>query len=406
MPDLAFVSDLPDVLTLGAGKACSRIQIAKTGKFKDPRYGNFSITTAMFDKWEANFAALSSPSAGRKGIPIDFDHAPEKRGETEAAGWIVGLDRKGRDGKTPTADELWGKVEWTQLGVDAIKDGRYAYISPSYAENYVDEAGKQHGTHLVGSALTNRPFLRMATVSLSAAPFAVEDGDVVVDSPRHMPELNKQLLTSLGLSDEKADTVLAAEDTGAALKVALAEVATPEPAPAPEATPEQPKYGGKTLAELASENGMVIMPGADVAKLAADAALGAAAAKTLHENTFSTAWDTAVEKGKVLPVSKPAFELAYGADATATLKQLSDLPEGTIKVTLDGDGGGGSEDTVTVDHDTKRALAEINAGGSRVGTPDNERLKMAKRLDALRAEGKSEDEAFEIAEREFEGAVA
>lgn len=406
MPNFAFVADLPREFTLAAGKPSARIQIAKTGKFKDPRYGTFSITTAMYDKWEKNFAELSSPAIGRKGIPVDFDHSPEKRGDTEAAGWIVGLDRKGADGKTATPTELWGTVEWTTLGMDAIKDDRYAYLSPSYAENYVDEAGKQHGTHLVGSALTNRPFLRMATVSLSAATqFAVEEAPAPPDSPSHMPELTKQFLTSLGLDDGKATAILAADDPGAACKVALAEVAKPEPAPTPEPAPE-PQYGGKTLSELAKENGMAIMPGADFAQLVANAAKGAAAADALHIQTFSAAWDQAVSDGKVLPASKPSFELAYGADATAALKQLADLPKGTIKVALEGTGGGGDADSTTLSAETRAAIAHETASGGRVSAPDPERDKMAVRLDALIAEGKTDAEAFDIVEREFAGAVS
>lgn len=400
----AFIADLPTSVTLAHGRETSRIQIAKTGKFKDPRYGDFAITTAMFDKWESNFTALSSPAAGRKGVPIDFDHSPEKRGDTEAAGWIVGLDRMGKDGSTRTPNELWAEVQWTQLGIDAIKDDRYAYISPSYHPNWVDEQGKGHGNTLVGSALTNRPFLRMATVSLSAAAFAVEDTDTTSDSPVHMPELTVELLTSLGLSGETATTVLAAENPGAALKVALAEVAKSEPAPTP--APDPVVAGGKTLSELAKEQGMVIMSGADVAKLAADASRGAAAADALHTQTFSRAWDQAVKDGKVLPASKDTFELAYGAAPEATLKQLCDLPTGTIKVKLEGSGASGDDAATTLSTRTRDEMQSEVDAGVRIAAPDLDRDKMATRLDALVAEGKSEDEAIVIVEREFAGQVA
>lgn len=394
MPAVAFVTDVPETITLAAGKHTSWIQLAKTGTFTDPRYGKFTITLKMYDTWERNFAALSSPEVGRRGIPLDFDHMPEKRGETEAAGWIVKLERRTVDGK-PT---LWGLVEWTQIGLDAVKEGRYVYISPSYAENYVDEEGKQHGTHLVGAALTNRPFLTMATISLSRDPFAHEEPD----SPRRMPELTKEFLTSLGLDAEKADTVLSADDPAAACKVALAEVANTEPDPAkPEPTPDPVVAGGKTLSELARESGMVIMSGAQVAQLAADAAKGAAAAETLRTNTFDTAWTQAVDQGKVLPVSKATFELAYDADPTATIKQLSDLPKGTIKVAPTGHTGD-TDDTTTLSVETR---SEIE-GERTMSAPDASRDRMARRLDALLAEGKDYDEAEAIVEREFAGVGA
>lgn len=396
MVAVAFVTDVPETITLAAGKHTSWIQLAKTGSFSDPRYGKFSITTKMFDTWERNFAQLSSPEVGRRGAPLDFDHNPEKRGDTQAAGWIVKLERRTDAGNIT----LWGLVEWNQIGLDAVEEGRYAYISPSYAEDYVDETGKHHGTHLVGAALTNRPFLQMATISLSVASFAREEGPEP-DSPRRMPELTKEFLTSLGLDAGTADTVLAADDPAAACKVALAEVATPEREPEkPEAEKDPVVAGGKTLTQLAQEQGMVIMSGAQVAQLAADAAKGAAAAETLRVQTFSTAWDSAIAAGKVLPASKSTFELAYNADANATIKQLSDLPEGTISVKPTGHTGDDT-DTTALSAETR---AEIQ--NERMQAPDASRDRMAKRLDALLAEGKPIDEAEVIVEREFAGVGA
>lgn len=162
--------DIPAVFLLDAppkaNADASWVQVAKTGKFSDPRYGNFTITTKDFDRWLSNFDA--NVGHGPLGLPVDVDHSPEKRGDTEAMGWVKALERRG--------NEMWAKVDWNDLGKQLIESRRYAYISPSYSNDFKDESGKSHGTALVGIALTNRPFLQMATVNLSKFVFARATG--------------------------------------------------------------------------------------------------------------------------------------------------------------------------------------------------------------------------------------
>lgn len=158
---ISFLLDSPK-----ADADSSWVQIAKTGKFSDPRYGNFTITTQDFARWVKNFDA--NIGHGDLGLPVDVDHSPEKKGDTEAMGWVKQLEKRGA--------ELWARVEWNDQGKSLIADRRYAYLSPSYSGNYKDEKGQSHGTALVGIALTNRPFLQMATVNLSAFVFAKGSG--------------------------------------------------------------------------------------------------------------------------------------------------------------------------------------------------------------------------------------
>ncbi len=159
--DLSFLLDSPK-----ADAESSWVQVAKTGKFSDPRYGNFTITAQDFGRWIKNFD--SNVGHGSMGLPVDADHSPEKRGDTEAYGWIKQLEQRG--------NELWARVEWNDQGKTLIAERRYAYISPSYTNNFKDEHGKEHGSALVGIALTNRPFLQMATVNLSKFTFASSKG--------------------------------------------------------------------------------------------------------------------------------------------------------------------------------------------------------------------------------------
>lgn len=370
---VATLADAPDTILLSSGTPRSRVQVAKTGRFEDPRYGKFSITLQDFDQWERNFIALHL-SDGREGMPVDVDHSPETRGDTEAAGWVKKLDRMGDDGRTPTPNELWATVEWNSLGEQLLKDKRYAYLSPSYNAQYKDEHGKQWGNVMAGIALTNRPFLRMATVSLSRAGTA----EWVSDSPRQMPELNKELLLALGVPEDKVQTILTADDQAAALSAATAAKPSPEAKPPVEKAPEPRLEGGKTLAQYAKESGMVLMSGSDVAKLAADAASGAAAAAELHTGKFESAFTLAVKDGKVLPAAKSTFELAYSADATATLKALSDLPK-VVHTTLRGGTGDPMSPVMS------RELHE-DIAGENFTAPDDERVQLHERTLAMVAE--------------------
>lgn len=152
MTSFAFLLDAP------SGTPRGRIQIAKLGSFTDPRYGDFEITADMVRSWARNLARLPG---GR--VAIDEDHAADKAGaarRTEASGWITGISLE--DG-VPMAD-----VEWTPKGESAIRDKRYLFFSPTFGP-WVDEHGTRYPDTLIGGALTNRPFLGLPTISLSAA---------------------------------------------------------------------------------------------------------------------------------------------------------------------------------------------------------------------------------------------
>lgn len=338
MPAVAFVTDAPDTITLSGGVARSRVQIAKTGRFVDPRYGKFQITRQHFDVWQRNFNALSKAD-GRLGVPIDVDHSPEKKGETEAAGWVVDLDRLGSDGKTQTPDELWAVVEWNSLGQELVGDRRYAYLSPSYQHDFKDEQGHSHGTHIVGVGLTNRPFLTMATVSLSAH-LAVED----VESYSH-----RQMTPLLDTLREKFSLAADADEATVLTAVLAAKDKSEAPAPS-NSTP-----GDVNLSTLAADQGMVVLSAADHLTLATQAAAGAAAAQELKVNKFDTAWNTAVSDGKVLPAMKDVFLASYNADADTTLSKLAELPKVLSTVPA---GHTGDPEATTVDSKT---LSEAKA---------------------------------------------
>ena len=116
------------------------VLVSPIGTFPHPD-GEQLCTREAFDalvaKWEAD---------GKPEILVDFDHASETGGATEAAAWATAL-RSDEDG-------LHATFRMTDKGAEALSATRYRYLSPAW---YVDEEG--HPTELSTIALTNRPNL-------------------------------------------------------------------------------------------------------------------------------------------------------------------------------------------------------------------------------------------------------
>lgn len=116
------------------------VLVSPIGTFQHPD-GEQLCTREAFDalvaKWEED---------GEPEILVDFDHASETGGATEAAAWATAL-RSDEDG-------LHATFRMTDKGAEALSATRYRYLSPAW---FVDEEG--HPTELSTIALTNRPNL-------------------------------------------------------------------------------------------------------------------------------------------------------------------------------------------------------------------------------------------------------
>lgn len=353
--DIAFVTDTPT--TLAADAAESWVQIAKVGNYVDPRYGRFSITDKDLSTWVANFKALSIGD-DRLGSPIDVDHGPEKRGDTEAAGWITDMEIRGK--------ELWAKAEWNDLGVELVGNKRYAYLSPSFTSNFKDETGKEFGTHILGVGLTNRPFLTMATVSLCAADpeFASEVVEPPSDSPDHMHDL-KNIALAMGLPEDADEATIVA---------AVAERGSTD----------------KSLDALAKDEGKVVLSADAVLKMTSDAERGAAAADELSKMKFESAFTLAVEDGRKTPAEKETFEALYDVAPEKTLAALAAAPK-VLNTELAGSAGGAGEGA-GIDAAT---LAEAEDF-----TVDEDRMELHRKTEAIMLEKDIDySEALALAER-------
>jgi phage I-like protein len=142
----------------------------------------------------ADFVALS---AQLRRIPagwcIDFDHqlqlaTNDKVGGTApAAGWITELQAHD-DGS------IWGKVEWTDLGAEAVQKKRYRGISPVFA--FHKESKRALG--LISAALTNNPNLDLV---------ALNSREASTRTPQEKPDMD-WLKTLLGLPDDASDEAI------------------------------------------------------------------------------------------------------------------------------------------------------------------------------------------------------
>ena len=158
---------------------------------------------------------------------VDFDHQiqlatnPMAGGRAPAAGWISELESR--------QGSIWGKVEWTDLGLEAIQKKHYRGISPVFA---FDKKSKR-ALGLLTAALTNNPNLDLVALNarqpsqqetnsmdwlkkqLGLAEDATEDA--VKTALNSFVALAGALAAALGM-DAKAALAMNAETLGAALK--------------------------------------------------------------------------------------------------------------------------------------------------------------------------------------------
>ncbi len=153
----------PSLLAPAEGApASSWIQVCKTGEFTSNRYGKFAITKDDLKQMLHNFKHVT-PKAPTE-LPVDWDHLsmnPKTPGDGAAAGWFKDLQLR-EDG-----EELWGHVQWTPKGAEAIANKEYRFVSPSFVKDHTHKNGEKIGCTLLAAAITNHPYLEnMAALTL------------------------------------------------------------------------------------------------------------------------------------------------------------------------------------------------------------------------------------------------
>lgn len=141
----------------------SEVDILTTGTFKTRSKGEFEITASDLDAVVSEFQ--TSNAAGKR--QIDIDHAAKLKGDSKAAGWIIGLRRVG--------NKVRAAVEWTPVGQQLIKDKIYKFMSSEYLTKLEDKSTGEYSDirRIAAATLTNRPFLEnMDPVTLSEGQIA------------------------------------------------------------------------------------------------------------------------------------------------------------------------------------------------------------------------------------------
>lgn len=153
------LSDAAPVTDGGDGFHRSWIMLFREGQFPHSEYGEVDLSRKVLDEIKTNF------DAGARGIEIALD---EEHDAKKATGWIEHLQyRPAVGGQQPAG--LWAEVRWTPYGLQMLKEQIYRYISPEFRRDWTNPiTGKRYHNVLVGGALTNRPFLQMDAIQLSA----------------------------------------------------------------------------------------------------------------------------------------------------------------------------------------------------------------------------------------------
>ncbi len=140
------------------------------------------------------------------GLLIDFDHFSldgEKR--SEAAGWILSLEAR--------ETGLWAQIRWSDIGEEAVKGGRYRFLSPVWARSDCVDLGSdpQSGrdrvrpVRILNAAVTNDPNLKgMVPLSNRA-----EGGSLKPESEGKNDNLVDFLPLNRGVNNQEGKTMKA-----------------------------------------------------------------------------------------------------------------------------------------------------------------------------------------------------
>ena len=203
------------------------------GKFTHQQYGEFETTAADAAEMIANF---NSGLPGPKGIPIDQNAEHLTRGDG-AYGWVKSLEIR--------ENTLWGGIEWTTDGIEAVASNRLPYVSP-----YFCSGTKPHPTYnarnlIIAVALCTRPFFfnqpelhvaasEFVQVPISdTTPDAQSEGGIPMPSPLAEDARKKYEAANGSVTDEewtKLTKDFATDDDWKEFIAGLADAKTDTPA--------------------------------------------------------------------------------------------------------------------------------------------------------------------------------
>lgn len=209
------------------GKKVLRVPIAVLGEWKHPEYGDVKFTQSDFDQikqnWSTNVTGYEPPLF--LGHPVNT----ETREGAPAIGFLERIYQED--------DVLFGEHEPVDDQVyEDVAKGKWRYSSAEIVRNATSkETGEKIGTLLVGTALTNRPFLtNMPRVEAGVQQFSESGTETSLFSiaitadptPKQMDQQNQNAPAPAGIDLEKfSDLVRTVEELGTKLEATQAELA-------------------------------------------------------------------------------------------------------------------------------------------------------------------------------------
>ncbi len=163
------------------------------------------------------------------GLLVDHDHlSHDPAHSTEAMGWLVDVEvRRDAEG-TP---QLYGEIEWTDLGATGIANKRWKFFSTEYDPGGLEDLGmgpegvrRVRPRQLAGLSLTNRPQRKGGKPIVNR--LAVSPGSTEKKTKTHsdMNEIKELLGLASDVSDEDVvAAVKALQEAAAAAELAQAE---------------------------------------------------------------------------------------------------------------------------------------------------------------------------------------
>ena len=180
------------------------------------------------------------------GLLIDFDHFSldsEKR--SEAAGWIIALEAR-CSGQNPESNPhpnplpsqgeginagLWAQIRWSDLGEEAVKGGRYRFLSPVWSRSDCVDLGngRVRPVRILNAAVTNDPNLKgMVPLSNRAESETVDFQTMNVRAKNHqganMKAVIEKLVNHLGLAADATEALILEKMGGLLTAVAVTDL--------------------------------------------------------------------------------------------------------------------------------------------------------------------------------------
>jgi len=151
------------------------------------------------------------------GLLIDFDHfSMDGSQRSEAAGWVTDMESR--------ETGLWGKIRWSDIGEEAVKGGRYRFLSPVWARSDCVDLGPSTGSgqvaarirpvRMLNAALTNDPNLKGLSPLSNSGQSAVGSGQFRTIGERAQQKGNdmkaviEKLVNHLGLAADATEALI------------------------------------------------------------------------------------------------------------------------------------------------------------------------------------------------------